>query len=549
MAEQLAPGLKITRRSSSMRTIQGVGTSTGAFEGAAERGPIGVATLCTRWADFVETFGTFVSYSYLAHAVKAFFDNGGSRCYVVRAGHYDDVATGDLDDDPTTGTMLTADTSAVPDVLSVDTVQFTAASVGTWANWNATAGTGLQVDCNTRGPYDGTTHFSVYVYLDGDKVENFEYLNFDDTDSNYCETQINGVSKYITITDLDSASAAPDNRPSNPTTMVNFSGGVYEETAITDNDYIGDSAGGVGIYAFDQVDEINLISVPGITGALAVVQKAIISYAEARSANADGVFAVCDPPQNYTTTQIRDWRIDNLASSYAALFWPWLQIKHPVTGRLMYIPPSGHVQGKHSEVAQDPGIWQSAAGVEHGRLNYCLGLQFRAASADTGIKSPNDQDLSILNPVGVNSIVFKEGSGFCIWGVRTMTPDSQFKYISVQRFFLYVEESIEESMRWVVFKPNDTYLWKQIELTVKSFLYSEWRSGRSLKGDEPDDAYFVTCDESNNPTSASEQGKLYVDIGMACTKPAEFVEFRVGSWEGGASVEILKRESARDFIS
>lgn len=530
MGEQLAPGIKVTRQASQIRTIEGVGTSVGAFEGLAEKGPIGEATLIISWSDFVDRFGSYVSYSYLAYAVFGFFLNGGSRCYVVRTGHYDDVTTGTLDaTDNAKASVTLNDHDGTPTLL------VEASSEGDWANYVASPPAGINLVVGRHGPWDSTSHFTMDVYFEGDQVERFTYMTMDDTDSNYCEAQINGVSGYIRITDLGSATTPPDNQPMDITATL--TGGIYDYAAVTSTDYIGDSAGGCGIYAFDAIDEINLLSVPGVTAV--AVQSAIIDYCELRSANADGVFGVIDPPDNYSTTQVRDHRMNNFASEYAAMHWPWLKILDARTGREMYVPPSGHMQGLYSAVAQNPGVYQVPAGVEYGRLRGVLGLRYE----------PGDQDISVLNPVGVNSIRWLQGSGICNWGARTMTPDNDFKYINVSRYFLYVEESIEEGTRWAVFQPNDSTLQRQIRLAIESFLYDEWKTSRAISGETKDEAFFVVCDSSNNPPTSVARGKLYVDIGIAATKPAEFIHIRIGQWDGGASVEILKREQARKYTS
>src|SRR5262245_32371821 len=77
--EEFAPGAP----------IEGVGTNTAAFIGTATRGPIGKPTLIQSWDAFVTTFGGFIAESptsYLAPGVYGFFLNGGTTCYVVRAG-------------------------------------------------------------------------------------------------------------------------------------------------------------------------------------------------------------------------------------------------------------------------------------------------------------------------------------------------------------------------------------------------------------------------------------------------------------------------------
>ena len=69
--------------------IQAVGTSTGAFIGTALSGPINQPTLLTSWDEFQTVFGGFIAQgpiSYLAPAVYGFFLNGGTNCYILRAG-------------------------------------------------------------------------------------------------------------------------------------------------------------------------------------------------------------------------------------------------------------------------------------------------------------------------------------------------------------------------------------------------------------------------------------------------------------------------------
>jgi hypothetical protein len=57
------------------------------FVGQAERGPLNAPQLVTRWGEFLDIFGGFTGYSYLAYAVFAFFHTGGERCRVVRVAH------------------------------------------------------------------------------------------------------------------------------------------------------------------------------------------------------------------------------------------------------------------------------------------------------------------------------------------------------------------------------------------------------------------------------------------------------------------------------
>lgn len=87
MPEYLSPGVYVEEVDTGAKPIEGVSTSTAAFIGIAEKGPLNEPTLITNLGDFKRTFGGHVKDSYLAYAVWGFFNNGGKRCYVVRITH------------------------------------------------------------------------------------------------------------------------------------------------------------------------------------------------------------------------------------------------------------------------------------------------------------------------------------------------------------------------------------------------------------------------------------------------------------------------------
>jgi phage tail sheath protein FI len=151
-----------------------------------------------------------------------------------------------------------------------------------------------------------------------------------------------------------------------------------------------------------------------------------------------------------------------------------------------------------------------------------VGLDYRLSKAD--------QDG--LNPKGINIIREMNGS-IRVWGARTLegTDSSEWKYVSVRRLLLFIEESIDESTQWVVFEPNNRNLWAKIRLNVTSFLTNIWRDG-ALFGSTPEEAFFVHCDDNNNPPELRNLGQVVIDIGVAVTKPAEFVIFRISQWDG-----------------
>ena len=101
----------------------------------------------------------------------------------------------------------------------------------------------------------------------------------------------------------------------------------------------------------------------------------------------------------------------------------------------------------------------------------------------------------ILNPRVVNVIRAFSGRGRLVWGARTLSSNSLWKYINVRRLFIFIEESIFKGTQFVVFEPNDYRLWARVRATITQFLTGVWRSG-ALFGQTPDEAFFVKCDET-----------------------------------------------------
>jgi uncharacterized protein len=87
----LSPGVYVEEVDRGSKPIEAVGTNTVGFLGESGKGPVNEPVLITNWSQFVRTFGDFAQCSpYLAHAVYGFFNNGGSRCFVVNVGGGDE---------------------------------------------------------------------------------------------------------------------------------------------------------------------------------------------------------------------------------------------------------------------------------------------------------------------------------------------------------------------------------------------------------------------------------------------------------------------------
>jgi phage tail sheath protein FI len=102
----LSPGVYVEEVDRGSKPIEPVGTNTVGFLGESMTGPVNQPVLCTNWSQFVKTFGDFTQSTHLAHAVYGFFNNGGSRCFVVNVGAPVSLETsggdkGEVKEDPT----------------------------------------------------------------------------------------------------------------------------------------------------------------------------------------------------------------------------------------------------------------------------------------------------------------------------------------------------------------------------------------------------------------------------------------------------------------
>jgi uncharacterized protein len=277
-------------------------------------------------------------------------------------------------------------------------------------------------------------------------------------------------------------------------------------------DYISDPATlgkRTGIAALADEEDISLVAVPGITNVS--VQAALVEHAE----TARYRFAVLDGPRDADIAAIRAHR-GNFDTSYAALYYPWVQVIDPFTGDRVDAPPSGIALGVYARSDNERGVWKAPAN--------------EIARGAIGLVRPvSHGDQEILNPEGINALrdFRAQDRGIRIWGARTLSSDPQWKYINVRRLFIYLEHSIDRSTQWVVFEPNNDALWEQVRRVVEMFLDTEWRRG-ALLGARAEEAFYVKCDRSTMSLDDLQNGRLICEIGVAPTRPAKFVIFRIG---------------------
>lgn len=470
--ETLHPGLFL-QEVPSEKPIEGTSTSTGAFVGIAEKGPIGKSELVTSWTQFVEKYGSYIPNSYLAYAVRGFFENGGTRAYISRVVHY---ANGSKTSAKATATLKAGATNvAIIDALS-----------------DGAYGNNIEVRITSNTAYKTV---DLVVYYKGVQVEKYSDVILAELDD-----VVNSQSKYIKVTLINE-----DTLPSNGS--FSLQGGNDGITGLTGTDYI------EALKAFDN-DPINLLAIPGVTD-VAVLGGAK-TYAEKRQ----DVFVIAEVPLGRTITGARDYKLTeaNIASMRVALYYPWIKVADPIgAGKnpVKLIPPSGHLMGIYARTDNTRGVYKAPAGTE-AQVRGAIGLEYNVSDAE--------QDL--LNPIGVNAIRAFAGEGIIVWGARTTDVKGEYKYIPVRRSIDYIEQSILAGTRWSVFEPNDNVLWAKLTASIEAFLRGFWRAG-GLKGTDEKQAFQVECNENTTTPDDIEAGRVYANIGVAPQKPAEFIIFRL----------------------
>jgi phage tail sheath protein FI len=234
--------------------------------------------------------------------------------------------------------------------------------------------------------------------------------------------------------------------------------------------------------------------------------------------------AILETPPNQLATENENVR-SQIDSSYAALYVPWVNTPNPLssTGSSIpseiAVPPSGFIAGIYARNDEQNGVAKAPAN------EVVLG----ASSFERNI-SFGEQGL--LNPLGINCLRYFPNRGYRVWGARTASSDSEFQYVNVRRYMIYLEHSIDNSTQWAVFENNGPSLWSRVKESIDSFLYNEWKEG-SLLGDSAAQAYFVRCDRTTMTQNDLDNGRMICLIGVAVLKPAEFVIFRIGQMTSG----------------
>jgi hypothetical protein len=191
------------------------------------------------------------------------------------------------------------------------------------------------------------------------------------------------------------------------------------------------------------------------------------------------------------------------------------------------VGPSGTLAGIYARTDAERGVWKAPAGIEAALRNASLPVKL------------TDLETGALNPIGTNVLRSFPIYGNVAWGARTLEGSdqqaSEWKYVPVRRTALFIEESLYQSLKWVVFEPNDEPLWAQIRLNVGSFMQGLFRQG-AFAGKTPREAYLVKCDSETTTQADVNLGIVNIVVGFAPLTPAEFVIIKLQQMAGQVQV-------------
>ena len=617
MPEYLAPGVYVEEVSFRSKSIEGVPTSTTGFAGMTRFGPVqypgGPTTttprLITSFTEFERVYGGLEPLQlaaeripFVAHAARAFFENGGKRVYISRvfsAGANSGVAQlaiqvsdifatwtarwpGEYGNALVETRIVRSGNVAVSDKSTFGGVpQARSAKAGAVvevlpdgtsipksnAPLDLTKLRVVQVDPTTHeqrflDSAGGTSalnatdtvlicELQVVVTVGPERVDVYQGLATDPAQKRYIGKILEGDNPedenavvYLRYNPASSADTggflaaklmAALRGNADPGVPARLAGG-RDGVEATPDDLNGEEADldnaavkATGLAALGEIDDIAIVALPD-AGAYddAVNRELATSLLLTHAENLKYRIAVVDGPPNASLNAIRKFR-GQFDSKYGALYHPWIEIldplERPAQGappRRLLLPPCGFVTGIYARSDIERGVHKAPANeVVRGLTKFEINI--------------NKARQDVLNPEGINALRFFEGRGNRVWGARTVSSDAEWKYVNVRRLFIYIEHSIDKGTQFAVFEPNNPKLWANITQTIEDFLLPLWSDG-ALLGDKPEQAFFVRCDRTTMTQNDIDNGRLICLIGVAPTKPAEFVIFRIGQFTAGAKI-------------
>lgn len=455
------------------------------FAGICPRGPVTGASLVNSLEEFSAIYGPYTSTSMMHPTVEAFFEEGGTQCYIARSAQSSAVSATITVLDATAGTPLVAFT-------------LTANGPGTWGN---------NLMCVVAA---GTKTASVTAKIYYENGLLFNTFNCDTNEQIVGKINSDPVaSKYIiaTIGVSSAAIAAPATR----TLATGANGTASTQTQIaTALDLFSDSLG------------TGAVSCPDGDAASVTVNTALVAHANAKNRIAI-LHGASDASVSTIKTFARAITADIASSEHAALYYPWVYAPTSVAGVTRLIPPDGYVCGKRSAAVNATGPHQPYAGLQS------------SARFISGVVTDVDKDAGdLLDAESVNAIRVISNT-VRIYGARSLSPDSSnFRYINAQDIVNGIVVDGYKALESVVFSTIDgrnnsfaSVEAKLIAVLEQSRLAGALYEAFDANGRRVDFGYTVKCDSSLNPVSQLATGLVKARVGVRVSSVGDKIEVNI----------------------
>ena len=470
-----------------------------AMVGTASRGATDERTLITDGGTLIETFGPPSSDHPAIYAAQQYLKSG-RNLWFVRVANYDATAQGALRDGGDTA----------------NAVAVQAASSGGWAN-----AVRVVVAASVGAGYDFT------ITVNGVTAERKNGVligSANENDQRYIETQF-ANSLYVVFTDTGS--------------YTTLKVGTYALTggddgsSVTNGDIIGTTVGntstGLQLFRNDEIVDINMLLAPGRW------ERSIVNELAELAETRGDCMAIIDPPSGLTVQQVVDWHNGQLTgnpeyltaainTSYAALYWAWLQIYDSFNDLEVWTAPSGVAARiwAYSDSVSEP--WFAPAGFVRGKPTNILDIEHSP--------SLGERDYMYGYPGhNVNPFVNFVRDGITCWGQKTLQrAPTSLDRINVRRMLTYARKVIATAVRYLVFEPNDDITWLRFRQLVEPFL----RDIASRRGISD---FRVICDSTTNTPYYIDQNVMRGKVLIKPTKAAEIIEISYTLLPTGAVFE------------
>ncbi|MFO1119706.1 MAG: hypothetical protein U1E38_06215 [Rhodospirillales bacterium] len=511
------------RQPSSLRT------DIAAFVGRARRGPVGGAVRIEGWPQFERVFGGVAEGALLPYAVRGYFENGGEIAYVTRTGvppHAPASAAWQIGATQSVwGGIAWQPGEPAEAGFAAAEYEVVAASPGTWGN-------AIVVDIlYRRDGVGGAASLDFRITVDGVPEETFRV-----PPENLSES-LQEASALIRATPTQPQPQPPPNPTPGPTRRswrLRLTGGADPgfadlpayETLI--DALVAQAEPALFVFP-DLHSDLPPASDPlGISALGAVLAR----FAEASALRLDRL-AIIDLPQSITQAHEAQAWLAQFPQSTAwtrtvTAYHPWVRVPAPPGAQaepLRTVPPGGHVAGLISRLDRERGAYLTPANAE-----------LREA---VDVEQPLDLlDGPRFSALGINQVRCFAGRGLLVWGGRMLNPSvDETVFIAHRRLIHRLVRAIRRVADPLVFENNGPDLWYSLVRGITTILLEAFRAG-ALRGARPEEAFRVRCDDSLNPPSERDAGRLTCEIDVAPAAPMEFITLRVAfSVDGTVEVQ------------